>query len=82
MSYSPTLASIRDNSTRVNEPTVATSPKEIIYNSILRDFVYKEVSKALKKRSKDDGSCFDIDSKEILKTAIRLADAEFRRSLI
>lgn len=77
MSYPLTLASNKNNPSRSVEG--ATSPEANTYIQILRTFVYEELIKIAKKRSKNDAPQFDIDSKELLKTAINLADSEFTK---
>jgi hypothetical protein len=81
MSYSPTTYQVTKNnlsSANING-CAATSPEANTYTQILRTFVYDQVIKAVKKRSKNDAPQFDIDSKEIVKTAISLADSEFTK---
>ncbi|WP_148686733.1 hypothetical protein [Candidatus Nitrosocosmicus hydrocola] len=81
MSYSQTLVNRKNNSSYANE--LATSTEANTYTRLLRNFVYGEVIKIAKRRSKNDSFRFDIDSKDLLKTAINLADSEFtRRSLV
>ncbi|KAA2282177.1 hypothetical protein [Candidatus Nitrosocosmicus sp. SS] len=78
MSYStPTYQVTKNNLSNANE--YATSPDANTYTKILRTFVYEEIIKTAKKRSKNDVPQFDIDSKDLLKTAISLADAEFTK---
>ncbi|MDF0681930.1 MAG: hypothetical protein P0116_13310 [Candidatus Nitrosocosmicus sp.] len=81
MSYSQTLASRKNNSSNAND--LATSLETNTYTRLLRNFVYGEVIKIAKKRSKNDYFQFDLDSKEHLRTAINIADSEFtRRALL
>jgi len=51
-----------------NSEVSTTSPEEI-YQSELIDYVYKEVTTALKKRTKGDTPGFDLDSVEVIKKA-------------
>jgi hypothetical protein len=68
MRYSQTTFQvIKDDPARYNGDS-ATSPANI-YQSELIDFVYKEVTIALNKRTKGDSPRFDLDSVQILKNA-------------
>lgn len=79
MSYPQTLASKRTNSSNANE---LTTPLTRIYQGELIDFIYHEVIKAAKKRSKNDSPRFDLDSKEILIIAQKKADESLRNGVL
>jgi hypothetical protein len=80
MSYSQTLASNKNNSSNSNR--CDATPLERVYQYEFIHFVYKEVIKAAKKRSKNDSPRFDLDSKEILINAQKLADEKLRKGVL
>ncbi|MDR4490851.1 MAG: hypothetical protein R2685_08110 [Candidatus Nitrosocosmicus sp.] len=80
MSYSSiAYQATKNNSSNVNERTTSQAR---VYQSEFIDFVYNEVIKAVKNRSKDDLPRFDLDSKAILINAQKLADEKLRKGVL
>ena len=80
MSYAQTYQERNNSSTSTNE-SIAT-PLEKVYQLTFIRFVYDEVVKATEKRSKNDPPRFDLDSKEILINAQKLADEKLRMGVL